>query len=132
PAPARRPGCDGGDGTATPFAGSPWVRGRLRHTRADGPACVHEHPGTPKVRRRMAGAAARAHGDTARPAVPLHGGPLAPPRAPPLAALLEARRRAQRRVAGEIDGEIVPRSRHGERVLAPGDKVEIVHALGGG
>ena len=37
-----------------------------------------------------------------------------------------------RRVAVERNGEIVPRSRHGERCLAEGDRIEIVHALGGG
>src|SRR3546814_6953789 len=49
-----------------------------------------------------------------------------------LAALLEAQHLAQRRVAVEINGEIIPRSLHAEHVLAAGDKVEIVHALGGG
>ena len=39
---------------------------------------------------------------------------------------------AERRVAVEVNGEIVPRSRHGERLLAAGDRIEIVHALGGG
>jgi sulfur carrier protein len=39
---------------------------------------------------------------------------------------------AERRVAVEVNGEIVPRSRHGECLLAAGDRIEIVHALGGG
>ncbi|MGV8940410.1 MAG: sulfur carrier protein ThiS [Lysobacter sp.] len=39
---------------------------------------------------------------------------------------------AERRVAIEINGEIVPRSLHAERALTDGDKIEIVHALGGG
>lgn len=38
----------------------------------------------------------------------------------------------ERRVAVEINGEIIPRSRHASCPLADGDKVEIVHALGGG
>ncbi len=38
----------------------------------------------------------------------------------------------ERRVAVEVNGAIVPRSRHGEHRLHPGDRVEIVHALGGG
>jgi len=80
----------------------------------------------------MAGAASRANGDNARMEIQLNGEPLALPDDTTLAALLETRQLAQRRVAVEINGEIVPRSRHGERVLAPGDKVEIVHALGGG
>lgn len=37
-----------------------------------------------------------------------------------------------RRVAVEVNREIVPRSLHADRVLDPGDHVEIVHAIGGG
>ena len=37
-----------------------------------------------------------------------------------------------RRVAVEVNGEIVPRSRHAEHELKTGDRVEIVHAVGGG
>ena len=39
---------------------------------------------------------------------------------------------AGRRVAVEVGREIVPRSAHATRVLAEGDRVEVVHALGGG
>ena len=46
--------------------------------------------------------------------------------------LLQLEGLAERRVAVEVNGEIVPRSRHGEHALADGDRVEIVHALGGG
>jgi len=46
--------------------------------------------------------------------------------------LLQAQGLAERRVAVEVNGEIVPRSRHGEHALVAGDRVEIVHALGGG
>ena len=46
--------------------------------------------------------------------------------------VLQAEGLAGRRVAVEVNGAIVPRSRHGEHVLEPGDRVEIVHALGGG
>ena len=49
-----------------------------------------------------------------------------------IAALLEAEGLAQRRVAVEVNGEIIPRGRHPDHALADGDKVEIVHALGGG
>ncbi len=38
----------------------------------------------------------------------------------------------ERRVAVEVNGAIVPRSAHAGHVLAEGDRVEIVHALGGG
>jgi sulfur carrier protein len=46
--------------------------------------------------------------------------------------LLQAEGLGERRVAVEVNGEIVPRSRHGESSLRDGDRVEIVHALGGG
>jgi sulfur carrier protein len=37
-----------------------------------------------------------------------------------------------RRVAVEVNGSIVPRTAHSELRLQAGDRVEIVHALGGG
>ena len=37
-----------------------------------------------------------------------------------------------KRLAVEVNAEIVSRSRHAETRLQPGDKVEIVHAIGGG
>lgn len=37
-----------------------------------------------------------------------------------------------RRIAIERNGEIVPKSQHGDTVLAAGDKLEIVVAVGGG
>ena len=46
--------------------------------------------------------------------------------------LLQLEGLAGRRVAVEVNGEIVPRSRHGELCLTDGDRIEIVHALGGG
>lgn len=49
-----------------------------------------------------------------------------------LSQLLENAGYAQRRVAVEINREIVPRSRYGEHRLEAGDRVEIVHAIGGG
>lgn len=49
-----------------------------------------------------------------------------------IAALLDMEGLAERRVAVEVNGEIIPRGRHGEHPLAAGDRVEIVHALGGG
>jgi sulfur carrier protein len=39
---------------------------------------------------------------------------------------------AGRRVAVELNQEIVPRSRHASQSLADGDRLEIVHAIGGG
>jgi sulfur carrier protein len=49
-----------------------------------------------------------------------------------LAALLEQAGLAGRRVAVEVNSTIVPRGRHAEHRLNDGDRVEIVHALGGG
>lgn len=37
-----------------------------------------------------------------------------------------------RRIAMELNGEILPRSLHAKHVLAEGDRIEIVHAVGGG
>lgn len=53
----------------------------------------------------------------------------------PATSLLQLLREAgyaDRRVAVEINREIVPRSHHAERRLQAGDRVEIVHAIGGG
>lgn len=47
-------------------------------------------------------------------------------------AMLDLTGNAQRKVAVEINREIVPRSAHAQRVIANGDRVEIVTALGGG
>ncbi|HEY0335433.1 MAG TPA: sulfur carrier protein ThiS [Stenotrophomonas sp.] len=49
-----------------------------------------------------------------------------------LASLLAAEGLGERRVAVEVNGEIVPRGRHQEQRLQSGDRIEIVHALGGG
>lgn len=49
-----------------------------------------------------------------------------------ISTLLEAEGLAGRRVAVEVNGTIVPRGQHAGHALAEGDKVEIVHALGGG
>ena len=46
--------------------------------------------------------------------------------------LLHEQGLAERRVAIEVNGEIVPRGRRAEHVLRAADRVEIVHALGGG
>lgn len=38
----------------------------------------------------------------------------------------------ERRIAVEVNEQIIPRSRHAHQVLTDGDRVEIVHAIGGG
>ena len=62
----------------------------------------------------------------------LNGAPRAVPARCSIADLLEDAGLGGRRVAVEVNGEIVPRGAHGDRLLAEGDRVEIVHALGGG
>ena len=49
-----------------------------------------------------------------------------------IATLLEAEGLAGRRVAVEVNGDIVPRGAHASHALVEGDRVEVVHALGGG
>ncbi len=49
-----------------------------------------------------------------------------------VADLLAARGLAGKRVAVELNGAIVPRSQHAAAMLAAGDVVEIVVAVGGG
>jgi sulfur carrier protein len=46
--------------------------------------------------------------------------------------LLETLELAGKRVAVEKNGQIVPRSRYAQTVLADGDRLEIVVAVGGG
>lgn len=38
----------------------------------------------------------------------------------------------EKRIAIELNLEIIPRSQHAETVLKDADRVEIVHAIGGG
>jgi sulfur carrier protein len=49
-----------------------------------------------------------------------------------IASLIERLELVGKRLAVELNGEIVPRSQHAEQVLVEGDRVEIVHAVGGG
>ena len=53
---------------------------------------------------------------------------------PPLAVagLLQKMALAGKKVAVERNGEIVPRGAHGTTLLAEGDRLEIVVAVGGG
>jgi sulfur carrier protein len=49
-----------------------------------------------------------------------------------LPALIEELQLGSRRVAVELNGAIVPRSAWPQTRLADGDRLEIVHAIGGG
>lgn len=65
-------------------------------------------------------------------AIQLNGQPTSVAPATTIEALLRLQGLAGRRVAVEVNGCIVPRGQHATHVLWPGDRVEIVHALGGG
>ena len=62
----------------------------------------------------------------------LNGEPRTLPGPCTVLALLEDQGLAGRKVAVEVNGTIVPRSQHPEHALKAGDRIEIVHALGGG
>ena len=62
----------------------------------------------------------------------VNGAPHSFERNPHLSQLLETLNLAGKRLAVERNGEIVPRSQFGETVLADGDQLEIVVAVGGG
>ncbi len=49
-----------------------------------------------------------------------------------LAALLDELGLAGKRLAVEVNRDIVPRGEHATRALRDGDRVEIIHAIGGG
>ena len=52
--------------------------------------------------------------------------------APTVAQFIDQLSLAGKRLAIERNGEIVPRSRFGDEVLAEGDRIEVVVAVGGG
>ncbi|MDX5333493.1 MAG: sulfur carrier protein ThiS [Gammaproteobacteria bacterium] len=62
----------------------------------------------------------------------LNGEPREIPDALTAAGLIALLDLSGRRLAMEVNEEILPRSRFESHVLAAGDKVEIVHAIGGG
>lgn len=73
-----------------------------------------------------------AGGYNGRMQITLNGQPRDCAPATTIAQLLETAGYGSRRVAVELNREIVPRSQHPSRALADGDRVEIVHAIGGG
>lgn len=62
----------------------------------------------------------------------LNGEPRELPDGLSVADLLERLELGGRRVAVELNLEIVPRSRHALTPLRDGDRLEVVHAIGGG
>ena len=49
-----------------------------------------------------------------------------------LAALVASLDLGGRRMAVEVNEEVIPRSEYADHVLGDGDRLEIVHAVGGG
>ena len=64
--------------------------------------------------------------------IQVNGDPLVLPAGTSVQALLEQLGLQGRRVAVELNHEIVTRSEHAARIMMPDDRVEIVHAIGGG
>ncbi|MCX7555734.1 sulfur carrier protein ThiS [Xanthomonadaceae bacterium JHOS43] len=62
----------------------------------------------------------------------LNGTPTTLPSSLSISGLLAHLTMEARRVAVEVNQEIVPRSQHDTHLLAEGDQVELVHAMGGG
>jgi sulfur carrier protein len=64
--------------------------------------------------------------------VTINGEPRALDAGTTVAELVDALSLQGKRIAVEINGAVVPRSTHPTHRLADGDRVEIVHAIGGG
>lgn len=64
--------------------------------------------------------------------IQLNGEPLEVPDNATVADVLEQLSITGRRLAVEVNEDIVPRSTHAEFRLSPGDRIEVVHAIGGG
>ena len=64
--------------------------------------------------------------------IQLNGEPFELPDAQSVADLLARLELGGRRVAVELNLDIVPRSQHASTALKGGDRVGIVHAIGGG
>jgi sulfur carrier protein len=64
--------------------------------------------------------------------ITVNGSPRQFPAQPTVLELLHVLGLSGKRLAVEVNRHIVPRSRHAEHRLQPGDEVEIVQAMGGG
>ncbi|GGD43899.1 sulfur carrier protein [Pseudoxanthomonas indica] len=80
----------------------------------------------------MTGAQAALSGDNGGMDILLNGEARQTPPLQTVADLLQSEGLAERRVAVEVNGEIIPRGLHATHALQAGDRIEIVHALGGG
>ena len=62
----------------------------------------------------------------------VNGDPLELPDDARVVTLIERMQLTGKRLAVEVNGQVVTRSAHAETRLQPGDRVEIVQAIGGG
>lgn len=49
-----------------------------------------------------------------------------------IAQLVERLGLGEKRIAVEVNEAIIPRGKHAETVITDGDRIEIIHAIGGG
>ena len=64
--------------------------------------------------------------------IQINGEPREVPESLSVSELLVLLELAHKRLAVEINRDIVPRSQHADHRLQPGDKVELIQAMGGG
>ena len=64
--------------------------------------------------------------------ITVNGSSRATPERVSVSALIEDLGLRERRLAVEVNEEVVPRSQYDVFVLGPGDRVEIIQAIGGG
>ncbi len=64
--------------------------------------------------------------------ISVNGAPTQVPAGVPMTALVEHLGLTGQRIAVEVNEELIPRSRFAEHRLTEGDRVEIIHAVGGG
>ncbi|MCL7943206.1 sulfur carrier protein ThiS [Marinobacter sp. ATCH36] len=64
--------------------------------------------------------------------VQVNGDPMELPDEATVAVLIDRLVLSGKRLAVEVNEDIVPRSQHTEFTLSEGDRVEVVHAIGGG
>lgn len=64
--------------------------------------------------------------------VDVNGDAMELPAGATIATLIEKMALTGKRLAVEVNEDIVPRSQHSDFTLSEGDRVEVVHAIGGG
>jgi len=64
--------------------------------------------------------------------VDVNGDAMELPAGATIAMLIEKMALTGKRLAVEVNEDIVPRSQHSDFTLSDGDRVEVVHAIGGG